>query len=72
MKFGLLDGQTVPKEGSVAFLTLLDFLQLLDDFLGSAGTQLAAHANITYLQPSNTCTQRQTNRQKKSSQKAYF
>lgn len=49
MKFGLLDGEALPKEGTIAFLTLLDFLQLLDNFLGSAGTQLAAHANITYL-----------------------
>ena len=58
MKFCLLDGETLPKEGAIAFLALLDFLQLLDDFLGSAGTQLAAHANITYLQPFNTYTKK--------------
>lgn len=52
MYFGFLEGEALLKEGSVALLALLDFLQLLDDFLGSAGTQLAAHPNITYLQPS--------------------
>lgn len=43
MNFGLFDGEALPKEGAIAFLTLLDFFQLLDDFFGSTGTQLAAH-----------------------------
>lgn len=72
MKFSLLDGQAFPKEGAVALFALLDFFQLLDDFFGSAGTQLAAHVNITYLQPFNTYTQRQTDQIKTSSQKTFF
>lgn len=67
MNFGLLDGETLSKEGAITFLTLLDLFQLLDNFFGSTGTQLAAHANITYLRPFNTYKQRQT----KSSQRSF-